>query len=66
MAPMPTFEEKQDVPMNSIAKWESEIETYHPMARRRRRDAELSVDLIAVEEAPESLRKRIEVEGAPL
>jgi len=125
--------------MDSIAKWESEIENYRQTARRRRRDAEhrrqqrlaqawkvahkaadllrerfsaqrvaafgslvhpgrfhtrsdvdlaawgldereylravaavtaldrdISVDLIAVEEAPESLRKRIETEGASL
>jgi len=52
--------------MNSIARWESEIDAYRQTARRRRRDAELSVDLIAVEEAPESLRKRIETEGTPL
>ena len=28
-------------------------------------DREISVDLIAVEEAPQSLRERIEAEGAP-
>jgi hypothetical protein len=40
LASLVTLQEKQDVPMNSIAKWELEIDTYRQTARRRRADAE--------------------------
>jgi uncharacterized protein len=40
LASLVTLQEKQDVPMNSIAEWELQIDTYRQTARRHRADAE--------------------------
>jgi uncharacterized protein len=40
LASLVTLQEKQDVPMNSIANWELEIDTYRQTARRHRADVE--------------------------
>jgi predicted nucleotidyltransferase len=40
LASLVTLQEKQDVPMNSIANWELEMDTYRQTALRRRADPE--------------------------
>jgi predicted nucleotidyltransferase len=58
------FHKRSDV---DLAAWGLDDRAYlRAVAAVTALDSDISVDLIAVEEAPESLRKRIEAEGASL